>query len=223
MTPFRRQPPSEAWMASEAKWRTKGADLRASDALHGWQSNGEPLGRLFHRTVRCEGDPLLCAYCDGDLRLTSSETIDHFLPESRCRKLSLFEAVLSWWNLFPACDECNSKQKRDKWSCLLLRPDTDPVDRYFASRPRTGELYPAPEGSRLSQARVRKTIHILGLNTERRCLARRRLLEDLQRAQKLGDHDRLRESAEHGPYRFVVRHFLATFASASTLQSNDIT
>lgn len=210
MTPFRRRLAPDFWREHEARWRQRGAVLSARAALHGWRQGGESLARAFHRTVRVEGDPLLCAYCDGELGLTSGETIDHFLPESLCRALGLFELGLSWTNLFPACTACNSTFKRDRWSCLLLRPDVDPVSACFAFRPRTGEVYAAPEFDRVTRVRVTKTIHVFGLNTEVRRYARLRLLRDLVNAHACGDHERVAEMAEQGPYRFVARHFLET-------------
>jgi uncharacterized protein (TIGR02646 family) len=181
--------------------------MRVGDALHGWHHEQATLAQAFHRSVRAEGEPLLCAYCDGELRETSPETIDHFIPVSLARRLGLFELSLSWANLYPACVECNSTHKRDRWSVLLLRPDTDPVKDYFAFDALTGALYPSPEAPRLARARVRRTLRILGLNTEVRCQARLRLFKRLQRAATLGDRETLAEMAQGGPYRFIVRLF----------------
>jgi uncharacterized protein (TIGR02646 family) len=189
------------WLEIEARWRAKGASLHARDALHGWRHEGRPIAQAFHRAVRADDEPLLCAYCDGELRATSPETIDHFLPTVLARRLGLFELDLSWMNLFPACVECNSTHKRDRWSPLLLRPDADAVDAYFAFNALTGALYASPEAPRIARTRVRRTIRILGLNTEFRCQARLRLLRRLQRAEALGDRETLAELSQGGPYR----------------------
>lgn len=95
MTPFRRQPAPGPWLEIEAQWRKRGASMSASEALHGWQRDKQSIARLFHDSVRPEEDPRLCAYCDGELGPTSPETIDHFIPESTCRSLGLFELGLS--------------------------------------------------------------------------------------------------------------------------------
>lgn len=208
MTPFRRRAAPGVWLEAEAAWRSKCATMSAADALHGWRRGGRTLAQLFHISVRVDGEPLLCAYCDGELRTTSPETIDHFMPERLARALGLFELGLSWMNLFPACVECNSTHKRDRWSILLLRPDADPVDEYFAFNALTGALYPSPEAPRIARARVRRTIRILGLNTEARCQARLKLFRRLQRAVVQGDEETLRELEEGGPFRFLARSFL---------------
>lgn len=207
MTPFRRRLAPRYWLDFETRWRTKGAQLSAADALHGWRYEGRSLAQAFHRAVRADDEPLLCAYCDGELRATSPETIDHFLPTSLSRRLGLFELELSWMNLFPACVECNSTHKRNRWSIFLLRPDTDPVDAYFAFDALTGALYPSPEAPRLARARVRRTIRLVGLNTELRCQARLRFFRRLQRAHAHGDRETIAELAQGGPYRFIARWF----------------
>lgn len=207
MTPFRRRAAPGFWLEHEARWRAKGAAMRAGDALHGWRHERGSLAQAFHHAVRAEGEPLLCAYCDGELRATSPETIDHFIPESLARRLGLFELGLSWANLYPACAECNSTHKRDRWSVLLLRPDADPVEDYFAFDALTGALYPSPEAPRLARARVRRTLRLVGLNTEVRYQARLRLFRRLQRAAALGDRETLKEMAQGGPYRFIARWF----------------
>ena len=91
---------------------------------------------------------------------------------------------------------------------MTPRPDADPVDEYFAFNALTGVLYPAPEAPRIARVRVRRTIRILGLNTEARCQARLKLLRRLQRAGAQRDEETLRELAEGGPFRFLARSFL---------------
>ncbi|MFO0590834.1 MAG: hypothetical protein U0441_25040 [Polyangiaceae bacterium] len=54
-------------------------------ALRQWQFEKRRLADVSHDRVRAGRRPKLCAYCDGDLRVTSAETIDHFLPVSTRR------------------------------------------------------------------------------------------------------------------------------------------
>src|SRR5262249_6288736 len=124
------------------------------------------------------------------------------------------ELTLSWWNLFPACDRCNSTYKRTRWSCRLVRPDTDPVEAYFDLDETTGRLRPRAGLDWATRVNVRLTIHVFRLNDSPRCAGRSRVLKEMQNAWKRDaatgarDHPTLEERAERGPYRFVARRFL---------------
>ena len=154
------------------------------------------------------GEPRRCAYCDGSLTEQSRETVDHFLPRH-----AFPELTLSWWNLFPACDRCNSEYKRMSWSCSLVRPDTDPVDTYFDFDEQTGWLRPNAGLDWPTRVNVRLTIRVFRLNDSHRCKARARLCRDLVNALKRDaqtqqrDRPTIDERAEQGPYRFVARRF----------------
>jgi uncharacterized protein (TIGR02646 family) len=208
MMPFRRQPAPAAWSALEEKWRSRASSMTPAAALHKWRCGGQSAAAFFHATVRAPAEPSLCAYCDGDLGPTSPPVIDHFLPHAQCRALGLEVLGLAWTNLFPCCTTCNTTFKRDRWSCLLLRPDVDDVAAQFACDVQTGELSPAPELDRAAALRVKKTIRILGLNSDDRCRARRRVLRELQKALVRDDRERVAELFDAGPYRFLARSFL---------------
>jgi uncharacterized protein (TIGR02646 family) len=211
VTPFDRQPAPPFWASRERRFLE--GTRAAKDALHTLQHERRSLAAWFHELVRPASDPRLCAYCDGPLAETSPQTIDHFIPEHADRTLGL-----AWTNLFPACACCNSTHKGKRWSCRLVRPDRDPVDRWILFDVETGRVLPAPEIDRRTRARVRLTLGVLGLNTVDRCKARRRLWKSLENAFKTPpDRDALREHAEHGPYRFVAALFMKTVASGSTL------
>jgi uncharacterized protein (TIGR02646 family) len=209
MTPFRRAPSPAFWEAKVSQWASRSAAWATLDPL-GWIHQRRPLRDWFHELCREEGPVPLCAYCDGQLDVTSRSTIDHFAPRERFQALSL-----TWNNLFPACDLCNETYKRERWSCSLVRPDRDPVEEWFDFEPTTGKLRPsAAVEDRHIRARVRLTIAVFGLNTPERCRARRGVVKDLQNAWKrdarTSEHDRptVAERAERGPFRFVVRRFL---------------
>lgn len=169
MSPFRRRAAPAFWRDAEAKWRERGPAQTPGDALHGWRHEGRSLAGAFHDSVREEGEPVLCAYCDGPLRETSPETIDHFVPYRLAQECGHQELGLSWENLYPACSSCNSSHKRDRWSPFLLRPDAKGVEDLFSIDALTGAVEPAPEASQCAQERVRRTIAFLGLNTKARC------------------------------------------------------
>jgi uncharacterized protein (TIGR02646 family) len=203
VTPFHRRPEPDFWGSYERRWlyETTGESV---DPLR-WRHLGSSLAEIFHARVRPEGEPRRCAYCDGRLGVESPETIDHFISKKRWGRTF----TMAWDNLYPACTHCNSTYKRERGSCLLVRPDVDPVDAWFDFHAETGRLAPAPELDRRTRWRVWKTIRVLGLNTTERCELRRKLLRDLDRANRIGDNEYLVEAAKRGPYRFVARKFLA--------------
>jgi uncharacterized protein (TIGR02646 family) len=170
-----------------------------------WKRDKRTLAAHFHAQVRAPAEPESCAYCDGPLGVASRRTIDHFVPERACRALAM-----TWTNLYPACDQCNSFFKKAQFSCALVRPDVDPVDRWFDFHAETGRLAPAPDLDRRTQARVRLTIRVLGLNDTGRCKERQRLLRTLQAYYAMGANEDLHEAFTRGPYRFVAASFLAS-------------
>jgi uncharacterized protein (TIGR02646 family) len=209
VTPFARLPAPELWAAKEKQWLSGEVDWTRVDPL-AWETKGRSLRELFHQHCRSESEPLLCAYCDGDLRVTSGDTIDHFVPKAEFPELRL-----SWHNLFPACHLCNSRYKREQWSCALVRPDTDPVDAWFDVDLETGAVRASPEIEDATiRARIRLTIVVLRLNTPDRCKARHDVVRACRNAWKreasTREHDRptVHERAMQGPYRFVARRFL---------------
>lgn len=209
MTPFLRQPEPPFWNTKEEKWLTPAPARRERDPLNKWVHDKRTLGAWFRARVRAPDEPHMCAYCDGSLMEQSRETIDHFLP---CNEFP--ELTLSWWNLFPACDRCNSTYKRTRWSCRLVRPDTDPVETYFDLDETSGWLRPRAGLDWATRVDVRLTIHVFRLNDSHRCAGRKRVLNEMRNAWKAdattGARDRptLKERAALGPYRFVARRFL---------------
>lgn len=209
MTPFRRRPEPDFWTGKEERWLSLAPAFGDRDPLNDWQHDNVSLGHQFRNRVRAPDDPCLCAYCDGSLKEQSRETIDHFLPRHAFPELSL-----SWWNLFPACDRCNSEYKNARWSCRLVRPDTDPVDTYFDLDEMTGRLRPGAGLDWQTRVNVRLTIRVFRLNDVHRCEGRRRVLNEMRNAWKKHprtlerDGATLEERAARGPYRFVARKFL---------------
>jgi uncharacterized protein (TIGR02646 family) len=202
---FERMSEPELWGEYERRWlyETTGDTV---DPLRWKHDQQHSLAKIFHARVRPEGEPRRCAYCDGPLGVESPETIDHFISKKRGGR-----TVTLWWdNLYPACTHCNSTYKREQGSCVLVRPDVDPVDQWFDFHEETGALAPAPELDRRTRARVRLTIRVLGLNATERCTMRRLLMRDLHTAWKVGDLERIVEALKLGPYRFVARKFAAS-------------
>ena len=152
----------------------------------------------------------------------SRETIDHFLPRHEFPELSL-----SWENLFPACDRCNSTYKRTKWSCRIVKPDTDPVDTYFDFNPVSGRLRPSASLDWPTRVNVRLTIHVFRLNDPHRCKGRLRVMNECRNAWKRDritlerDQQTLEERVSNGPYRFVARQVLDTMPESSRTTSRD--
>ncbi len=201
MRRFARQAEPGFWGAYERRWlyETTGPTV---DPLR-WMREKRTLADWFHEQVRVDGEARRCAYCDGPLAVESPETIDHFLPQARCRQLAL-----TWANLYPACTQCNSTFKGTQTSCALVRPDVDPVEAWFDFHEETGQLAPAPELDRKTRGRVRMTIRVFGLNATERCKERQRMLRTLDHALRGRDIEYLREAAKAGAYRFVTRKFL---------------
>ena len=203
MRGFDRQAEPEFWGAYERQWlyETTGPTV---DPL-AWKRDKRTLANHFHDHVRAKGEPRRCAYCDGPLGVESRATIDHHIPQKACRAL-----VMTWDNLYPACDGCNSGHKGVQWSCRLVRPDVDPVDEWFDFHEETGRLAPAPELDLKTRARVRLTIRVLGLNAGERPTMRRTLMRNLHNAWCARDYELIDEMARHGVYRFVARKFLVS-------------
>jgi uncharacterized protein (TIGR02646 family) len=216
VTPFERQPEPGFWAAKEKQWLDLAPDFGERDPLNDWSHQKRSLGTWFRALVRPPGEPCLCAYCDGPLDEQSRETIDHFLPRHEFPELTV-----SWQNLFPACDRCNSEYKKTRWSCRLVRPDTDPVDTYFDFDELTGRLRPAAHLDWPTRVNVRLTIRIFRLNEKPRCNGRLRVLQEMRSAYKRDaetlerDRPTLEERAKKGPYRFVARRFLEAMPPSS--------
>lgn len=210
MRRFERQAEPSFWGAYERRWlyATTGTTVDPSR----WQREKRTLAEWFHELVRAGDEARGCAYCDGPLGLESPETIDHFLPQARCRQLAL-----DWANLYPACVQCNSTFKGTRASCALARPDVDPVEAWFDFDEVTGRLEPAPELDRRTRARVRLTIRVFGLNATARCKERQRLPRTLDNALRTRDFTFVTEAVKAGPYRFVTEKFLRAKANQKRL------
>jgi uncharacterized protein (TIGR02646 family) len=210
MMRFRRQPAPTFWLEKEAEWAARAPDERTRLDPLGWHHENRTLRDWFHELCCDDGEPALCAYCDGELYVTARATVDHFAPRAEFQALSL-----AWHNLFRVCDLCNETYKGKQWSCALVRPDTDPVDEWFDVALTTGAMRPnATIDDPVVRARVRLTIIVLRLNTPDRCKARLAVVKGLRNAWKRDartlEHDRpdVTERATRGPYRFVALRFL---------------
>jgi len=202
---FRRRQAPEFWRVKEAAWLARPSRVEQPLRL---RHDKRELADWFHELCREEGEPRLCAYCDGALTIASQETIDHFYPVHAASWLAL-----SWDNLFPACNRCNSTNKGKRHSCWLLRPDLDSVEQLFDFELETGRLRAAPSATARDRVRVRITIHVLGLNDPDRCQARRRTVQNVKGAMKPPpDAAHLEELVNQCEYRFVARRVILALA-----------
>jgi uncharacterized protein (TIGR02646 family) len=215
MRTLERQPPPGFWAGHVKRWLELLAGARAQapsakDKLKEWQVDKRKLAKWFHDTVRPADEPRLCAYCDGVLVEQSPQTIDHFLPEHVCP-----QAGLTWENLYPSCVSCNSSYKGTRWSWHLVRPDLDPVEKWFDLDPLSGELRVAPEFEHQAgvRRRVKRTIKRFNLNEPTRCRARRTVLRNITNALLGHDREHVEEMRRGGPYRFVIERVLRDFPS----------
>ncbi len=176
MNSFQRRQVPGFWTAKEAEWIARRS---RSDHPLRLRHDKRELADWFHELCRAEGEPHLCAYCDGALTIASQETIDHFYPVHAAPWLAL-----AWDNLFPACNRCNSTNKGKRHSCWVLRPDVDPVEELFDFELDTGRLRASPSATARDRVRVRITIHVFGLNDPDRCQARRRAVHNITSAMK---------------------------------------
>lgn len=215
MNKFVRMPPRPEWLELEAQWREECRTLEQTAKTNHWarvskwRRNNTPMAHMFHKTVRPVGEPRLCAYCDGPLMAQSPETIDHFMPQAVCCTLGRLELILKWDNLFPSCFTCNTSAKRDQWSPLLLKPDTDHVDDYFEFDLQSGEIRARRGLNENAAKRASETILTFGLNEFERPQARKFLVDHcLTNARDLPNVDTIRLLFASGPYRFVVRTFV---------------
>lgn len=208
MSPLTRGEAPAFWRERAKKCAREG--LSGKYALHHWQFETRRLADVFHDHVRPTRRPKLCAYCDGDLRVTSAETIDHFLSESAHP-----EGALEWDNLYPACHECNIVRKRARWSCKLVRPDRDPVESWFEFDPEDGSVRPAADVDPVTRARIRMSIGVFGLNTTERRDARIKTWRLLRNSARAHDMEIVRQCATEGPYRFIARRLLASLEGGS--------
>lgn len=205
MTPLHRQSIPGFWTAKEQLWldKLRSGGSKGVDSLR-WKHESKSLAQWFHESVRAPGERRLCAYCDGELGSTSRETIDHFIPEHAHAELAL-----NWDNLYPACDTCNSTFKGKSWSCLLIRPDIDPVDVWIMFDSISGRLRPKPGVEKLIKKKILISIKVFGLNDAHRCEARLRVLDYLREVLKAPSNNKLAlQMLNRGPYRFVTRQYM---------------
>jgi len=203
MNRFLRRPEPDFWGQFERRWLHEAGG--AGEPLR-WKHERKTLAEHFHALVRAPGEPRNCAYCDGRLRGTTPETIDHFIPKKGPGLA--WKLAMTWTNLYPACSYCNSTAKRTSGSCFLIRPDVDPVETWISYDPDSGRIDPAPELARLERTRARRTLRVLGLNTTTRREERKRLFRELRRAWSVGDNEYIEAAMREGPYRIVARAFL---------------
>jgi uncharacterized protein (TIGR02646 family) len=215
VTPFPRQERPTFWAEKERAW-PEGLAVDPDAELRWPVHEHRSLAWWFHERVRPRREPRLCAYCDGELGVTSPPSIDHFVPVSRDRTLAL-----AWENLYPTCTSCNTSYKRDRWVPEMVRPDVDPVAGWFSLNWR-GELSPNGALDASTCRRITRTIEVLGLNAKPRCVARRQVVtlalslhEALRTgppARRLSTLKRLMKLLRGGPYRFAVRRVVTDAA-----------
>ena len=137
-----------------------------------------------------------CSFCDGFPFDMSLETIEHFRPKSKYKKLSYV-----WHNLFICCDKCQSA-KGEKFDKKLLKPDRDNYEfnKYFIVDYKTGELKFNPKVNLENQEKAKITIKFYALSDEVRNKSR---IRERKRFMKLLDIEQKEEIND-----FSYRYFL---------------
>ncbi len=121
-----------------------------------------------------------CAFCD---RYTvEPDSIEHFRPKSNVLFLHL---AYDWGNLYFCCGQCQ-KHKGDKWSELLLQPDSDDYEftRYFEFDFTTGSIRPNSFASPEERMRADTTIEYYGLDSLQRRQFRKLALKQWNASQR---------------------------------------
>ncbi|MCY7377546.1 MAG: TIGR02646 family protein [Pyrinomonadaceae bacterium] len=147
---------------------------------------------IHHRTkVNVKLLPILrnatfkhCAFCDDKIK---KGTIEHFRPSSDYPRLSY-----AWYNLFPACSDCQEKNSEFKGE--LLKPDKEDYEflRYYLYNATSGEIEANPKANEQDQTRAKTTIEIYKLN-------RPELIED-----RMDCFENYKDvAADKRPFRFV--------------------
>lgn len=69
----------------------------------------------------------LCCYCESQVRVTSTQHVEHYHPKGRDEYLA---EAYDWENLHQACEECNltKADKFDPASPPVIPTDDDPLD-----------------------------------------------------------------------------------------------
>lgn len=163
-----------------AHWTAKYIDAKNKNPAHkfNWKKHGT-CSELIRQSLS-DMTQQHCAFCDGILRVTSPDTIEHFKP-----KKTFPELAYAWDNLFPCCCECQ-RIKKERFDESLLKPDDQDYDfnSYFTVNYRTGEIELCLHADNKAQTRARVTLELYGLNSKERMNARIQQMEHFSKAEK---------------------------------------
>lgn len=181
----------------DGDWATAVAKKTISSALQ----------KLAHRK---------CAFCEGKLELTSYLEIEHYWAKS------IFPGrAFDWSNLFPICRLCNNAKLNVDHGDFLIKPDVDSPEDLLWLNPDSGKLERSARASHAQCERVERTVDLCDLQRGALCDERILVMEStirwLERVSERRGllNARLREewnqlSMPTTPYKFVIRHVLAT-------------
>ncbi len=194
-------------------------------------SLGKQIPWATPAAVRALREPLLalsrekCAFCEGVLRLTSHDEIEHYHA-----KTIRPELVFEWQNLFPACGMCNRSKGDLDHEGRLLKPDIDNPELLLWLHPDSGELEPHPTLDDAQAHRVQETTTAYGLQRGTLCTERINMMKFVKRwlRRAAGEVSASAECQEEWqylirpstPWKFVVRHVL-TLAGQTQLAEMD--
>lgn len=194
-------------------------------------SLGKQIPWATQTAVRVLRDPLLaisrgkCAFCEGVLRLTSHDEIEHYHAKTIRPDL-----VFEWQNLFPACGICNRSKGDLDHQGRLLKPDVENPELVLWLHPDSGELQPHPALDDAHAQRVRETIAAYNLQRGTLCAERINTMRFVKRwlTRAAGEVSASAECKEEWqylirpstPWKFVIRHVL-TLAGETQLAEMD--
>jgi uncharacterized protein (TIGR02646 family) len=181
---------------------------------------GRKIGWATQSAVQALRDPLLafsrgkCAFCEGLLRLTSYDEIEHYHAKTVQPDLAF-----DWQNLFPACSLCNRSKGDLDHQGRLLKPDSENTELLLWLHPDSGELQPHPTLNAAQAQRVLETIDAYNLQRGVLCTERIDMMNFVKRwlIRAAGEVNASAEcQAEWNymirpstPWKFVIRHVLS--------------
>ncbi len=195
-----------------ARWTTRWTDSLRDGSRIDWAT---PSAKRILRGLLLALSRGKCAFCEGILRLTSSDEIEHYHA-----KTVRPELVFDWPNLFPACGICNRSKGDLDHQGRLLKPDTENPELLLWLNPDTGELQPHPalDAEPEQARRVKETIEAYGLQRGALCAQRIEMMDEVNRWLRRIDNqaDISQECREEWEklihpsrtLKFVIRHVL---------------
>ena len=148
-----------------------------------------------------------CVFCEGLLGAQAHVEVEHYIA-----KTVDVEQAFEWANLFPACCKCNVAKGHTDHRGVLLKPDEDDPEEYFAVHP-NGELQLRPHLTPDQRERAHETIRICDLQRGAlKTLRSQALVRCGEWIQNGGPENRADDLLEpNRQYKLAIRHQLRTY------------